>query len=210
MRLNINDEFLVFHQESGEYSAKITEITKKNGQFQLIKKIKETEQTPLCHLIFAPIKTERLQVMIEKSVELGVSEFTPIITQNTNAKLPNLDKIHAWIKNSVEQSQRINFPVFNQAIHLHEFLAQSTHNNCDFLYGKEIGQAPMISEIAKEKLQNITKICIGPEGGFSAQEMMQFSKHPNAHAFSLGQFILRSETAALSAVSYCNLIKTKI
>ncbi len=196
LRLEINDNLRIFNETDGQFTAKIQHINKKQCLIQCDHFDHAPEQPNNLHLYFAPIKSERLLVCLEKSVELGVHNFTPLITEYTTAKMPRPDKIGHWFQSALQQSGRMIMPKLHPEI----YLGQLIHNNQPFLYGHEWGRAQPLAQIVPNYNQQMA-IVIGPEGGFSDKEFAQLEQCPLATAFSLGAFILRSETAAIAAIS---------
>ncbi len=136
-------------------------------------------------------------VCLEKSVELGVHQFTPLITEYTTAKMPRAEKICHWFQSALQQSGRMIMPKLHPELYLEQLLAQ----NQPFLYGHEWGRAKPLTQILPQYNHPNFSIVIGPEGGFSDKEFQKLEQCPHATPFSLGEFILRSETAAISAIS---------
>ena len=84
LRVKLDDIISIFDGNSGEWNAKIISISKEKIALKVLKKIKEFETQPDIWLIFAPIKLFRLNITIQKAVELGVSKFVPCITEYSN------------------------------------------------------------------------------------------------------------------------------
>lgn len=193
MRKDDGDMVRIFNGRDGEFISKISIINKKNVELKWLEKIKDQPVLGKnIHLYCAPIKKDRFAFMIEKAVELGVTNIHPITTDHTqNAKI-NPDKIEKQIIEAAEQCERMDIPT----LHPVQKLSQCQFE-CDTYAGIER------AEIAKFQIQTSADIAviIGPEGGWSDSEINYLSNHKNITAVSLGDIILRAETAAIFMLS---------
>lgn len=195
MRKKDGDIVRIFNGRNGEYIAKTSIINKKNVELKWLEKIREqTYPNKKIHLYCPPIKKERFAFMIEKAVELGVTNIHPIITQRTqNAKI-NIEKCERYIIESTEQCERMDLPVIKKPIPIEQ---------CNFV-------APSYASIERDKnipLFNISTpsdcigLVVGPEGGWTNAEIDFLKEHSNVTAVSLGDNILRAETATIFMLS---------
>lgn len=189
MRLKTGDCVLLFNGEDGEWKGDACD----KKTIQLIKQTRvQTPPGQDVHLFFCPIKKERQRFLIEKAVELGVTQLHPIISENTQHRRINPDKIMAWIIEAAEQCERLDIPTLHP-------IATFTSLPLDpsFFVAmerfKDDTPTPLIAP------DQPIKIIIGPEGGWSAQEIAHFQTRMVC-ALSLGPRILRAETAALAAI----------
>jgi len=189
----------IFNGRDGEWCAAIAELSKKSGLLLPRQQIKPQGVTQKdITLIFAPIKKNRLDFLVEKAVELGVSQFQPILTQNTEVRKLNAERIAAQIIEATEQCERLNLPKLLPLCDLNKALkAHST------IYGaiERDENAPHIQNMAPA---DKCALLIGPEGGFTAQEIDIMHSSPALSPVSLGPRILRAETAALYGLAYLN------
>ena len=147
--------------------------------------------TPRVHLYFAPIKKDRLGFLIEKSVELGVTDLHPVITERTQNRKANPDKIQKQIIEAAEQCERIDIPRIHPVISFRDL--PDTPIYC----AQEREGAALFNPAPSDEIS----ILIGPEGGWSADEVKTLSSSANISAVSLGSRILRAETAAMFMLS---------
>ena len=131
MRINIGNNFSLFNQ-NGEWEARITKITKGIVEFLIIKKIRSKDYDKEIWLAFAPIKINYLNFIIQKATELGVSKFTPILTERTIVRKLNQNRINKIIVEASEQSNRINIPKLEEPISLENFLKKNSDLNIVF------------------------------------------------------------------------------
>lgn len=161
---------------------------------------------PKLHIAIAPTKNiDRIEFFVEKAVEMGVSEISIIITEKTERKNINIDKIRKQAVAASKQSLRFYFPVINDAVKLTDFLKNidpehtfvaHCHENLERI---ELNHIPALEQIT---------FLIGPEGDFSEREI-QFLSDSNVKAVSLGNQRLRTETAGVfvAAWNYFNMMK---
>ena len=153
------------------------------GNFVTINTIKEF-QKPNDIKIFIPFLREknRFRYLIEKLVELNVSEIYIGETHNTQTINIKFQKIESWVVSAIEQSGSPFYP----NILYPKYLDFEIFNTCFDISGKTI----------LHNNKNITNFAIGPEGGWSREELSNFK-----YKFKLTEFNLRSETAAITALS---------
>lgn len=206
MRQKIGDEIAVFNGVDGEFIAKVIFIDKKSCKANLVKKIREQKKSSNVTLAFAPVKNVRIDFVAEKACEMGVNKFQPIITQRTIVDKINEKRFLANIKEAAEQCERLDFPGLKPIMKLNSYLKTLNENQililCDES-GLAKKSSEVLSAIKPEPNQEIV-IFIGPEGGFSQEEFEAFYKIKNLNPISLGERILRSDTAIIAAMALIN------
>ena len=90
LRINIQDNILIFDGLTGEWLSKVISINRDNVVLQVLEKTREIKSETDIWLLFAPIKSLRMNITIQKATELGISRFLPCITQNTNQPKINI------------------------------------------------------------------------------------------------------------------------
>ncbi|MDL1913059.1 MAG: 16S rRNA (uracil(1498)-N(3))-methyltransferase [Bergeyella sp.] len=149
---------------------------------------------PRLHIAIALIKNmDRLEYFVEKSTEMGISEITFLLTENTERKNLNLNRI---IKQSVaasKQSLRVYFPRINPLIKFSEFVDNLSENQIFIAHCDDTLPRISLSEIPKNRDY---LFFIGPEGDFSRKEIFSL-KEKNVMSVSLGKGRLRTETAGV-------------
>ena len=202
MRIKIGKKFSLFNN-TGEWSAKINQISKGIVDFTILEKIKQNENAIDIWLAFCPIKSNYFNFMIQKSTELGVKKFIPIITDRTIVRNVNSDRIRKIIIEASEQSNRITVPDLEKIISLDEFL--NNYKDINIIL-KDLNSKEKKLKLKKINIKKPTCVLIGPEGDFSELEREKISKSKNIQYFRINKNILRSETAAISALSIVNYI----
>ena len=194
MRASIGESFSLFNQ-SGEWRAKIIEITKGIVGFSITKKLRSLDNKRNIWLAFAPIKLNYLNLMIQRATELGVTRFIPILTERTIVRKLNQKRINKIIVEASEQSNRLKVPVLDEIIKLDNFLKDNQKTT--IIFGDLNTKNIKLNFNSKEPLC----VLIGPEGDFSSREREKVLKFENVIPLKINENILRSETAAISIVS---------
>jgi len=178
---------------------------------QCVAKIISTEkQEPppyYLHMIVAPTKmNDRFEWFLEKAMEIGVHEITPIICDHSERKVVKLNRFERVLESAMKQSLHFRMPKLNEPVNFNDFITE------DFSGSKMIAHCEEGME--KAYLQNIIEpnhqvnILIGPEGDFSRKEIKQALEH-KWNAVSLGDSRLRTETAAIVACHTVALVNQK-
>jgi 16S rRNA (uracil1498-N3)-methyltransferase len=200
MRLKKNDIFSLFNK-TGEWEAKILNITKDFVEFKSTKQLRQKENVQELWLAFSPIKSNYQNFMIQKATELGVSKFLPIIFDRTVVRKINNERLEKIVIEASEQSNRLNVPEIEKAQNLKKFL---NSNSIDLIFTDLNSNN---KKIEKTKFSN-KPICIiiGPEGDFSEHERQEILSFKGVQALKINDNILRSETAVISAISIINYV----
>lgn len=194
LRLGVGAEVLLFDGVSGEWRAAIRTVAKKTLALELLERIRPLEELPPLTLAFAPVKRAPLEWLIEKATELGVARLQPVITARTVVERMKPERLRLITVEAAEQCGRTRLPELHEPIALDRLLADQPGA---ILFADETGGVPLASAA---KPQSPATILIGPEGGFSPDERDAILSS-GAIGIGLGPRILRSETAALAAVS---------
>lgn len=164
-----------------------------------ILEIREDKAPPYyLHLAVAPTKTnDRFEWFLEKAVEIGVNEITPILCEHSERKKIRLDRYEKVIDAALKQSLQTHLPRLNDLTKVQEVLSQTSDYDAVFIAHCE-DEASKIS--LKEKLEPNKRylILIGPEGDFSTEEIKK-ARENGWQEVSLGNTRLRTETAAIVA-----------
>jgi 16S rRNA (uracil1498-N3)-methyltransferase len=197
MRLKEKEVFSLFNS-SGEWEAKILNITKSIVEFYVTKQLRHKEHTKDLWLAFSPIKSNYFNFMIQKATELGVTKFLPIIFERTIVRKINKERLEKVIIEAAEQSNRITVPSFEDPQKLKSFL----NNDMDLIF-TDLNTANTKIDLTKLTTKP-TCVIIGPEGDFSDQEREEILKFNDVQSVKINENILRSETAVISALSIIN------
>ena len=195
MRVKENEIFSLFNS-SGEWEAKILNISKGIVEFNVTKQLRQKENPKELWLAFSPIKSNYFNFMIQKATELGVTKFIPIIFDRTIVRKINKERLEKVIIEASEQSNRINVPDIEDPKSLDDFL---NNNKVDLIF------TDLNSKNTKIDLKKVTDkptcVIIGPEGDFSEEERAKILNFSGVQPLKINENILRSETAVISAIS---------
>lgn len=199
MKQKSGDTILCFNGKDGEFLCEIIEPHKKHCQISVLKQTQKIFASPDLWLLFAPLKKDNTDFVIEKATELGISRIIPTITKHTNSEKVRIDRLQAQSIEAAEQSRRLDIPKIIEATPLEKLLENwdisrtlyymdETHN------GNNLYQTFI-------KAQTPAAILIGPEGGFDEKELKLLRKLSYTIPVDMGTRILRAETAAIAAIS---------
>jgi len=200
LRYQIGDKIKVFNEINGEWAAQLKDVTKKEVIIKIIEQLSSAKLCAPLWLAFSPLKHEAMGFLIEKATELGATHLQPLITDRCNNHRLNLERLQ---KNAVEASQqceRHNIPLILEPISFGKFI-QNLPAVHWFAALERSTSEPIKKALDKANPQLPWGFVIGPEGGFSANEVKFITNHPSITSIHLGPLILRAETAALSALA---------
>ena len=152
------------------------------------------------HMAVAPTKNiSRFEWFIEKAVEIGIHEITPLICAHSERNKVPHERMGKIIRSAVKQSQRARFPVLHPTIKLSSFMKQSREGHLLVAHQEEA-----VAHLSRAVVPDSQyTILIGPEGDFSEQELSEL-RQSNWKPVVLGNNRLRTETAAVVAVQIIN------
>ncbi len=200
MRIKLNEVFSLFNR-SGEWEAKIIEISKGIVEFNITKQLRQTKSSKEIWLAFSPIKSNYFNFMIQKATELGVTKFIPIIFDRSVVRKVNSNRIEKIIIESSEQSNRIDIPKLEKCQNLKSFL-EKNNKRIELIF-TDLNTDNKKIHIKKQTEKPIC-IIVGPEGDFSEMERKEILSFDGVNKIKINENILRSETAAISALSIIN------
>ena len=216
LRRRVGDHINFLDGRGTSYQGKITAVDnlKKELQVEIIKSETLTQPLPLQLLVALP-KSGKLDSIIQKAVELGVTEFTPLLTSRTIVRIDSDEKIEkkrqhwqhvaiASLKQSGNPYQlKINRPTV--LVDLEENFNGKTSPVDRIVFHPPAHGALPIKELGLDKIV-ATRLVLGPEGGFSKNEI-DFLRSRNYMLCSLGKRIMRLETAVVSALTLVQFLK---
>jgi 16S rRNA (uracil1498-N3)-methyltransferase len=216
LRLKAGQRVLVFNGKDGEWAAALAGEGKRTT-IKLEERTREQTEPRDLHYLFAPIKHERLDYMVQKATEMGVSRLQPVLTQHTQVQRVNVERMRANAVEAAEQCGVLCIPDIAEPMTLARAIAARKPDRllvfCDedaevkdplkaLAAGREAPSAmlPLTMAGAGTGPQPIA-LLIGPEGGFSEEERQKLVDLPNNVRLSLGPRILRADTAAVAALA---------
>ncbi len=200
LRMKRGDELFVFDVSGREWKAKIKDIKKDKIILELFEEVfKETELSFSLTLIQGILKPNKMEIVIEKATELGVTKIIPLIAKRSVVKSPSEGKLKRWEKivtSACIQCGRSIVPTLEKPIRISDLKSDIDGEKIIFWEGSKRS----IKEVLKERKEKDVYIIIGPEGGFEDYEV----KIANSKGFldaSLGKRTLRAETASIVALT---------
>lgn len=201
MRLKVGQKVLFFNGNDGEFYGIINSIEKKKTTIKILSKEREVNDQQKVVLAFCPPKGNKLDFLIQKSTEIGVKEFVPVISDHTINRKINIDRLKKIIIESAEQSNQIQLPNLQNPLSFDSFVNNFSKSTILFADINSLNSS--LEEIIEKKQSNYI-LFIGPEGDFSSKEREVILQNKNFKSFSLGSTILRSETAAIAGLVLVN------
>lgn len=204
LRMPVDAELCLFNGDGNDYRAKLTAVSKRSAQARVYTaSANHSESSLQVHLGQVISRGDRMDFALQKSVELGVSAITPLFSERCGVKLNGerlQKKLQQWQKvviSACEQSGRSIVPTVHEAVNLTDFVRDS-YEGLKLTLDPE-AEVPL-KQLANEQPMTDCRIIIGPEGGFTDEEVVQAAAE-NYKPIRLGPRILRTETAALTALS---------
>ncbi len=199
MRRKMGDTLLVFDGESGAWLAEVAKANKRNGLL-VCKAVAEPQVSPPdLWLLFAPVKKARTAFIVEKAVEMGVRAVQPVTTEFTNERI-NTDRMQAHAVEAAEQCGATFVPDVAEPVRLLDMLANWPEGR-KLMFCDEGRAALPVAEALAVQAAGPWAIVIGPEGGFSADEVAALRGLGAVVSVTLGPRILRADTAAVAALT---------
>ncbi len=203
LRKGVGDEVVLFNGRDGAWLARLASDSKKSVTLELVEQI--APQTPASDLWygFAPLKTERLDYVVQKAVEMGAGIIQPVLTKFTQVSRLKHEKLVTNAIEAAEQCEVLSVP---------RVAAEITLDRLIDSWATEQGERRLIladeSAASASPLESLTAlrgqpigVLIGPEGGFSDDERAKLRAQNFVIPVSLGPRILRADTAAVAALA---------
>lgn len=203
LRMDEGAKLLAFNGRDGEWLAEVKKPTRKTAVLVLMQRTRSQEKSGRIRYAFAPLKSGRLDYMVQKAVEMGVARIAPVLTQRTQVSRLKEDRLIANAIEAAEQCGILALPTIEPETKLPPFLAALSPDELLIFADEDADIADPIDALLAadpEKSRSVT-LLIGPEGGFTPDERLAILKHPRCCRLSLGPRILRADTAAVAALA---------
>lgn len=195
LRYNQGDQIYFTDGKGNRYMGALQKADRKNAAAEIVQT--EMVASPQLILALGILKSsDRMELVVEKAVELGLKELILLTTDNSERKKVNTEKLGKTAIAAMKQSHGSYLP----EIHVTSVEALIDKFNTKLM----VAHCEQGFKALPKILQSDSVVCIGPEGDFSQREIELF-KSAKATEFSLGKRILRAETAAIAAVTLANL-----
>jgi len=198
IRKKAGDKISLFNSFNGEWDTRILANNQGLIEFKVEKLSRSKEEENNLWLAFSPIKKIPQDMMLQKTTELGIKKFVPLLCERSVVREINIERAEKIVREASEQSNRISVPEIHKIQKLNNFL-EKFPNDGDLLFCEIDCKSSNLKNILNKK--NPICILIGPEGDFSENERQLIVDHKKTTSISLAKNILRAETAAISATT---------
>lgn len=201
MRKKEEEKIFIFNSYDGEWLAKLRYV---NKELRLIPTNQTRKATKCSHLdiwiCFGVIKPRNIGYLIEKTTEIGVNNFFPLKTEfSENIKL-NYSRLNKIAIEATEQSENINVPKIDEVTKLKDFFTKIDSDRKIIMCDEKKKNNSIMKILEKNKFKKLA-IFIGPVGGWSKNDMKEFLNQKEVFFISLGNSLLKADTAAIYALS---------
>jgi 16S rRNA (uracil1498-N3)-methyltransferase len=200
MRLKSNDRVLVFNGRDGEWDGAV-ELQKRAAVLHIGGRTRPQTAPGDLHYLFAPLKAARLDYMVQKAVEVGVSRLQPVLTRHGQVVRVNADRMRANAVEAAEQCGILALPEVAEPVALTRVIAEHDRGRTLIFCDEDAEVANPVAALGAVRPGAPLSVLVGPEGGFAEDERAALLKLPNVVRFALGPRILRADTAAVAALA---------
>lgn len=197
LRLRVGDEVILLDGCGNLGRAILRIVTRSRAQAEVLERWQEGEELLPLRLMQGLPRGEKFEWLLEKGVELGISAFTPVITERSQIRGEKFSRWQRIIQEAARQSRRPLLPSLEELKSLPAALQQTTEELRLMLW--EEGALPLNAALPKETPASCV-LLVGPEGGFSVAEA-QAAASAGFLPVSLGKRILRTETAGMAVAA---------
>ena len=190
-----------FFNKEGEWISEIVFLEKDRVEVKFLNRVKESIKSSNIELAICLVKKNPMEIILQKATELGVAKITPILSERTEVKELNFERANKIVIEATEQSNQLSPPEISKITTLKNFMNNLNAANRIFFADINCKKRLKKEDI---KVDNLKTILIGPEGDFTPAERKMILENGNTIPFSLSKNILRTETAAISALSLLN------
>ena len=211
LRISEGEKVTLNNCEGIEYLGKVISVSKQEVLIEILEKLEDNNESDIKIYLFQGLpKSQKMDLIVQKGTELGITEFIPTITHRVDVKLKGefkkLDRLNRIALEAAKQSKRSIIPKVSEPIEFKEVLEKI--DSLDLLIvpyenANNFGIKTLINELRKDNATNTINsvgIFVGPEGGIEEEEIERL-KDKGAHIVTLGKRILRTETAGFVATA---------
>jgi 16S rRNA (uracil1498-N3)-methyltransferase len=200
LRRKPGDGVFVFNGRDGEWSAAVG-LQKRTASLVVGAKTRDQTVPGDLHYLFAPLKSARLDYMVQKAVEMGASRLQPVLTRHGQVARVNLERMRANAIEAAEQCGILSIPEIAEPADLTRLLADRDPARTIVFCDEDAEVADPLAALSAVPPHAPLAVLVGPEGGFAADERATLLKLPNVVRIALGPRILRADTAAVAALT---------
>jgi 16S rRNA (uracil1498-N3)-methyltransferase len=201
LRLKAGQGVLLFNGRDGEWRASLAEGGKRMVSLAVTAQTRPQTKPADLHYLFAPLKSARLDYMVQKAVEMGAARLQPVLTRHGQVARINLDRMRANAIEAAEQCGILSVPEIAEPLPLLRLIVQRTPARWLVFCDEDAEVANPLAALQTVPLRAPLDVLIGPEGGFAEDERAALIQLPQVARLSLGPRILRADTAAVAALA---------
>jgi 16S rRNA (uracil1498-N3)-methyltransferase len=205
LRLKAGDGVLVFNGRDGEWRGTLASAGKRRLALAIGTRTRPQTAALDLHYLFAPLKHARLDYMVQKAVEMGVSRLQPVLTRHAQATRINLERMRANAIEATEQCGIMTLPEIRAPLTLERLIAEFDPDRLLIFCDEEAQVKDPVAALSQARAARggplALAVLIGPEGGFAADERAALLELPNVVRLALGPRLLRADTAAVAALA---------
>lgn len=214
LRMGPGDRVRLFNGRDGEWLCEVSSATGRRAEVTALRQTRTQTGQIRTHLtlLFAPVKKDQTDLIIEKATELGAAHIRPVLTERTQTRTVRADRFRKIALEASEQTERLDLPEILEAASLDAALGalpggtavifcDEAGDEAEAPWGGQAGRARPALQVLGTLKGRPSAILTGPEGGFSPAERTFLRSREETYPVSLGPRILRAETAAIAAMT---------
>jgi 16S rRNA (uracil1498-N3)-methyltransferase len=204
LRLEAGDPVLIFNGTDGEWKARLARGAKRHAALVAEALTRPQTAPGNLHYLFSPLKRARLDYVVQKAVEMGVSRLQPVMMRHTSAERVNLDRMAANAIEAAEQCGILVIPEIELPQDFAAAIAGLAPSRRLVFCDEEASTADPVAALRAAvdgADDGGLAVLIGPEGGFGDDERAMLLRRPRVSRIALGPRILRADTAAVAALA---------
>lgn len=201
MRQKTGDFILLFDGLHGEWRGQIENFGRGWCNILVVNCTKQMTSSADVWLLFAPVKRTRIDFIASKSTELGASVIQPVFTEFTKARRVNKERLQLNAIEAAEQCGALSVPDVRETRSLSQIIELWPNDRRLLVCDNSVRRPPILDALENNQEKNLWALLVGPEGGFSENELDQIQQKANPIFASLGPRILRADTAVIAALT---------
>jgi 16S rRNA (uracil1498-N3)-methyltransferase len=205
LRLGHGDAVLLFNGRDGEWRAKLGLSGKRALSATVGECVRQQPEAHDLHFLFAPLKHARLDYLVQKAVEMGVSQLQPVMTRHTQVARVNVERMRANAVEAAQQCGVLNLPEINEPMPFKAVVDNPDTRRLLVFCDEDAAVIDPVAALAQARgghpAPTPLAVLIGPEGGFAEDERAALMRRPNVARIALGPRVLRADTAAVAALA---------
>lgn len=195
LRMDVGDTLVAFDGAGSEAVCAIAQLEKKSAQLSVVEYRTGVVSQREVILFMALIKRDNFELVLQKATELGVSRIVPMQTARSEKKGVNRERSERILREAAEQSGRTTVPVLDEEVRLADVVKKY-----EMPFAAFDPRGTLSARDAQSMALDTVGVMIGPEGGFTEEEISFFNEH-HIPIVCTGKTILRAETAAVVALA---------